>query len=133
MDHLVLERAFGGLARGLQHPAVDVVMPAVIAARDAAFADDPVFERGAPVTAVTVQQSISAATVPKQDQIFAQNSNHERQLPDLGSHCHRLPVAAEILAAGRSRTDTGKLGLFAWNLALVIPAIASVESIFGRI
>ena len=76
------------------------------------------------MAAMTVQQSISAATVPKQNQILAQDPNQEWQLPDLGSHRHRLPVPTQILTASRARPDMGKLRVLARNLALMIPAIA---------
>ena len=77
------------------------------------------------MTAMTVQQPVSAATVPEQNQILTQYPNQQRQFTDLGGHRNRLPVPAHVFAASRAWSDMGKLAVFARDIALVISAIAS--------
>jgi hypothetical protein len=50
----------------------------VIAATDAAFGNDAVFERGAAVAALPMQYADIARQIAESDEIFAENSDCER-------------------------------------------------------
>jgi hypothetical protein len=102
---LVLERALRRLAGRLEHASVDVEQPAVVAAADTVLRDDAVFERGAPVCTMLVQQADPARQVAEDHQVLAEHPDHQRQVGQLRRHRDRMPEAAHVLAAGRPATD----------------------------
>ena len=75
MAHFVLERAFGGLRRRVENFAVDIHLPAVIDAAQAAFFVPPEKQRCTAVRAMLIEQSNSPLAVTKSDQIFAEQTN----------------------------------------------------------
>ena len=119
-----LQSAADRFAGAFLDRTVDAVLPAVIAAADAALLDDAKFERHVAMRAVQVHQAEPAAVLAKQHQVFAHDTNTIRQVADLVGHRHRHPVAAQILAAGRSRAD---LGQFRVRLAVPdeLPVVAA--------
>ena len=73
----------GGSPGGLEHAAVDVEQPAVIAAADTALGDDPVFERRAAMAAVPVKQPHALRSVPEQHKVLAQDPDGEGKIREL--------------------------------------------------
>jgi hypothetical protein len=118
----VLQRAVGRLAGRLQDGAVHVEQPAVIAAANTAFADQPEFERGAAMRAVQLQQADGAALVAEHHQLLAQDPKFDRQIRDVVGVADRLPEAAEILAARRVRSDVGEFRVLARHFAVIVAA-----------
>ena len=76
LHHVAADGAVGGLRPGPEDGAVDVVVPAVVAADDAPFGDDPVLQRRAPVRAVSVQKPRTPGAVTEQHQILAEDPHH---------------------------------------------------------
>ena len=105
----VPERARRRLARRLEDPAVHVEHPSVIAAADAALADQAEFERGAPVRAVSLEQAHSPASVPKHHQLLTHDADGERDCAQLAGEGDGLPEPAEIFAARCAGPDPGQL------------------------
>ena len=111
LHHVAADGAVGGLGAGPQDGPVDVVVPAVVAADDAPFGDDPVLQRRAPVRAVAMEEPRPSGSVAEQHQVFAEDPHHHGEVRELFRHRDRLPVAAEILAAGGAGSDVGELGI----------------------
>ena len=103
----VLERARRRLARRLQNPPVGREQPAVIAAAQALGLDDAVFERGAAVAAVKIEQPPIPAARPKQHEVLAEHAHPERQLADLGGDRDGLPEGAGDIRRRPSRARHG--------------------------
>ena len=120
LDDMAAHGAVRGLRSGPQDGAVDVVVPAVVAADDAALGHDPVLQRRAPVRAVAVQQPRAPGAVAEQHQVLAEHPHHHGELPQLHRHRDRLPVAAEVLAARGAGADVGKLRVLAGVPDLVV-------------
>ena len=112
LHHVAADGAVGGFGPGPEDGAVDVVVPAVVAADDAPLGDDSVLERRAPVRAMAVQQPRPSGAVAKQHQVLAEDPHRQGQRAELLRHRHRLPVAAEILPARSARIDVGELRVF---------------------
>jgi hypothetical protein len=69
-----------------------------------------------------VDEADVSFAVAEENEILAQESNGLGQvLKGLGK-AHRLPEAAEILAARRSRPDVGQLLVFLRHVPAVVPA-----------
>src|SRR5262249_4182808 len=100
--------------------AVDVVHPAVIAAAQTALERDPELERRPAMRAVQVQHADAAAAIAKDHEILTQNAHSQRRRHEIARERDRLPEAAQILAARRSGTDLGQLGIRRRNLAAAI-------------
>ena len=85
------------LARLLEAAAVHVVKPAVVNAADAAILEAAVAQVGAPVRAMDAEQAGLTLVVPKEDQVFAEQSHGQGRASDrqlLGQRC-RLPVPTQ--------------------------------------
>ena len=109
LEDLAPDGASGRLARRLQDGAVDVEVPAVVAAPDAALLDAPVLQRRPPVGAVAVQQSDAATAVPEHHEVLAEDAHGDREVAELRGHGHRQPEPPHVLAAGGLRADVGQL------------------------
>ena len=94
------DRTRFGFARRLEDRAVDIKMPAVIAAANAALLDAAVLERRAAMCAVPTEQADLAALVAEDHQVFAEDADGNGEVLELRGHRHRMPEAAEIFAAG---------------------------------
>src|SRR5439155_16076069 len=123
----VLERARYRLSRRFQDPAVHVVQPAVITAANAALADEPVLERGAPVGAVELEQPHALAPVAEYHQVLAHDAEAERHVPEIAREGDGLPEAPEVLAAGRARAHAHQLLVGRRHLAREIGSVGSIE------
>src|SRR6185503_17661124 len=75
LAEILLDAAGIGLGRRLEHGAVDIEEPAVIAAANAARRGNAEFERRAAMNAMAVQEAEPAALVPEQHQIFAEETH----------------------------------------------------------
>ena len=119
---LVFDPAARRLARRLQDRPVHIVMPAVIAAADAALLDETVFERRVAVAAAEMQEPHPTAEVAEQHQVLVHDADRQGQLAELGCKRDRVPEASKVFSAGRARTDMGKLGILLGAPAPVIAA-----------
>ena len=79
MDHAVPD-ARVRLRRSGDESAVDVVVPAVVAAGDTAFHDDAELQARAAMRTVAMEQPRAAALVAKQHQFLAEDIERERQV-----------------------------------------------------
>jgi len=94
----------------------------VIAAADALFGQDAVFERRVAVTALQVHDAKPARQVAECDQVFAQRPHPERHLAELGFVADRLPEPAMVFAARRATPDFDQCQV---GLAVEGPVIAA--------
>ena len=109
LEDLAPDGASGRLARRLQDGAVDVEVPAVVAAPDAPLLDAPVLQRRPPVGAVAMQQPDAATAVAEHDEVLAEDAHGDREVAELRGHRHRQPEPPHVLAAGGLRADVGQL------------------------
>ena len=123
----VLERARRGFARRLQNPAVGREQPTVIAAAKAAGLDDAVFERGAAMAAMEVEQPPFAGATPEQHQVLAEHAHLERKFSDLRGDGDGLPETAEVFAAGGTALDMRQLGVLLRRRRVVIGAVGGAQ------
>jgi hypothetical protein len=102
----------------------------VIAAADAALFDLAIFERGVAMAAMEMHAAIASTLVAEQDEVFAENALHERQIFDLTFPGGRLPETALIFAARRTRTDLGQeqIGLPRLRLPITAKSQAAVAA-----
>ena len=100
-----------GFTRRLEDGAVDVEVPAVIAADHALLGDAPELERRAPVGAMLVQQTDAALEIAEHDQILAEDADRHRigLVLDLRRHGDRVPEPAHVFPARRARPDVCEL------------------------
>src|SRR6202043_1331191 len=98
----------------------------------AALGADAVFERGATVAAMLVQEADAAAEIAEEDERLAEQLHHQRQLAELGTHRHRMPEAAHVLAARRARSDMGELDILAGLEDAMIAAIGKAVRLGRR-
>ena len=75
------------------------------------------------MTAVLVQQADAAAEIAEEDELLTEQLDDQRQIAELGAHRHRLPEAAHVLAARRTRSDMGELDILAGVEDAMITAI----------
>ena len=127
MIEAVLELRVGRLARGLEDPAVDVEQPAVIAAANAALADDPVFERSPAMAAMPVQHADASRPVAEHDEVFAHDPRRAGQVREVAGQRHGVPELAQVLPARRPRTDVGQLRVLRRNRAQEIAGERRVQ------
>jgi hypothetical protein len=73
--------------------------------------------------AMQSQEADRAALVAERDEVLAEDAQPARQLGQLARQDDRLPEAAQILAAGRARTDSGQFLVLRRPLAMVIAAV----------
>ena len=85
-------------ARHVDAVALDVELPAVVAAADAVILDPSVIESRSAVTAAVVQDAGAAVSVTKHDQILAENLDLDGHVGDLPRHGDGLPVAPHEFA-----------------------------------
>ena len=83
-------------------------VPTVVAAADAALLHPAELERGAPVHAAPFQQPDPPAAVAEHHQIFAEDPDGPRNVPELRFDADGLPEAAQVLPAGAFRAPPGK-------------------------
>ena len=126
-------RAVRRLARRLQDRSVHVVQPAVVAAAQAPRFADAIFQRGAAVRAVAVQQADGPAALAEQDQVLAQHADQFRQVADLGGEGDRMPEAAQVFAAGRPGRHMGHLDVLAPGACVQIAAVGGIGRIRPRV
>src|SRR5205814_6482654 len=105
----VLEGAFLRLPGCLEDSAVRREQPSMIAAAYSVGVDQPEFQRGPAVWAVQLQQPDGAAPVAKRHELLPQDLDAVRQIAQLVGETDRLPEAAQIFAARRTRADMGEL------------------------
>jgi hypothetical protein len=77
----------------------------VIAAAETALLDAAELQRCAAVAAIEMQDTNLAALVAEDDEIFAERAFAARQVTELAQKTERLPEAALVFAARRSRSD----------------------------
>ena len=80
MEHSLGERIVIAVGRRLEDGAVDIEVPAVVAAANTGLVELAVFERGAAVRVMQLQEPEPAAEVAKQNQIFAQDTQSQRDV-----------------------------------------------------
>ena len=97
------------LARRLQQGAVDVEVPAVVAAADPAPVAGAVLQGGPPVRAAPVHEPDPRLAVAEQHQVLAQDPHRDRQVGDLRRQRHRMPEPPQVLAARSARADADEL------------------------
>jgi hypothetical protein len=89
----IFQSAVGGLARGLEDPAINVEQPAVIAAADTLVGDQTELKRGSTMRAVWLQQADGAALVTENDEILPKDAQSPGQFAQLAGQDDRLPEA----------------------------------------
>ena len=129
----VSDGALGRLAGGLEDHPVDVEQPAVVAAAEPPLRDDAELQRRAAVTAVPVQDPDPAFQVAKHHEVLAQDPHRQGNVAELRGERHRLPVAAEQLAARRPGTDMGQLLVLGRNAGQGVAAIRAGVPIRGDV
>ena len=132
LPHLAQQWTVGRLGRRVQELAVDAVVPAVVAADDAAIRDAAELQRGAAVAAVQVQQGTLAGFGAQRHQLLAEDAHLDRQVLQLRRQAHRLPVAPHRLAHGRARPGVGQQAVFGWNLALQVALEAAFRCLHAH-
>jgi hypothetical protein len=108
LSNALLIGTLGRLAGLIEALACDVEQPTVITAADSFGLDPPVVEGSPSMAAADIEEAESPSSVTKEDEVLPQNSDGLRQakeLRELGSDSHRLPVAPEELSRRRSRAD----------------------------
>ena len=109
--HQTRTNAVGRFGRGVQDAPVNIVVPAVVAAGDAVFLDDAVFQTGTSVRAVFVHQAQPPRTITKNHQVFAKDTQRHRQITHLIGHGDRLPAPAQPFPTGAAWANAGQLGI----------------------
>jgi hypothetical protein len=99
------------LQRHLEHLALDVVEPTVIAAAQPAILDPAVLEGGAAMAAAVEHQADPVLAVAKGDEVFPQDAHPLRQVLEVLGQADRVPIASQELSARRARTHMGELGI----------------------
>jgi hypothetical protein len=81
----------------------------VVAAADAARFGQAEFQGGAAVRAAPLHQAETAAGLPEQHQVLAEDTDQLGRAAELRCHGDRLPIAPQIFAHGRARADPREL------------------------
>ncbi len=118
-----LDAARLGLGGRVEDRAVDVEVPAVIAAADPALRRYAELERSAAVRAMPVEEPEAAGLVAERDEVLAEQPHGDRQVFQLGRQQERMPVAAHVLAARRARPDVREQRVVAGLRPVVITAV----------
>jgi hypothetical protein len=118
-------RLFALRKRRMQAGAVDVEHHAVIAALDAALLDRAVFERGAAMHAMRVQQTDAAAAVAERDQFFVEDLQEAGRVGEFHRHADRMPEAAHVFARRRAGPRLGELDIVRRNPVRVVAAVGN--------
>ncbi len=116
--------AIGRFGRRGEDAAVDVVVPAVITAGDAALLDDAVLETRAPMRAMPVQQAQACRPVAKQHQVFTEDAHRQREIEHFARDRDRLPGAAQPFAARRAGADAGEFRVGFRHLAAKVAGVS---------
>src|SRR5689334_21352003 len=103
--HVPLQAAGFGFERQVDAASIRAVLPAVVAAADAAFLDATEFERDPTVRAVALDEAELARWFPEQDEVFAEEPHRHGLRRHLLAEPDRPPIAAEQRAHPRPRTD----------------------------
>ena len=125
----VADRAVGKLPGGVEDGAVDVEVPAVVAAADAALLDLAELERGAPVHAAPFQHPDPPACVAEHHQVLAEDPDGPRKVLELRFDADGLPEAAQVLPAGRSVSHAAKLIVRMAVAGAVVGAVGTLEGL----
>ena len=73
--------------------------------------------------AVELQEANLSAAVAKENEVLAQDADALCQILQLGAQADRMPVAAKVFTARRSRADLRQLKVRSGHLAVVVAAI----------
>jgi hypothetical protein len=112
LTNAFFKTALGGLAGHLQDPTAYVVKPAVVAAAQAAILDMAELQRSASMQAPELKQAYPADIIAKKNEIFAQKSPADRSALQFQGKPNGMPIPAQHLSPGCSRTDTSKHFIF---------------------
>src|SRR5271170_2349129 len=77
--------------------------------------------------AMQLEKANRAAAVAEGDEILAHDAQPPRQVAQLLGQDDRLPEAAQVLAAGRARSDAGELFIISRPLAMMVRAIGCAQ------
>ena len=69
---------------------------------------------------VQVQHADAPAAIAEDDQVLAQDPCPQRRRREIARERHWLPEPAQVLAARRSRSDFGQLGIWGRDLAAMV-------------
>jgi hypothetical protein len=128
LAEVLLDAAGRRLGRRVKNGAVDIEMPAVVAAADAALGNDAVLERCTAVHAMPMQQSDASRAIAKHHQVFAQQAHGHRQVLEFGAEQKRMPVAAQVFAAGRAGAHRGDEAVVVRRGPVVVAAVGPYVS-----
>jgi hypothetical protein len=100
-------RRVGDVVIGLLEAAPGRVhQPAVVVTADAVLLDETERQVGAPVRTLPIDEAEGAAAVPVEDEVLAEQPHRlDRDLIELGGAADRHPVAPQVFAHRRARTD----------------------------
>ena len=129
LAEIVTNRAVGGLPGRVEDGAVDVEVPAVVAAADTALLYLAELERRAPVHAAPFQQPDPPASVAERHQVLAEDPDGPRKVIELRFHADGLPEAAQVLPAGRSVAHPAKLFVRMAVAVAVVGAVGALEDL----
>ena len=117
-----------------QAGAVHIELHAVVAAGNAVLFNFSVFQRGAAVHAVGMQQADAAAPVAEAHQFLAQDLQKTRRVGQLHGHAHRVPEAAQVFAGRRTWAYLGEFGIVSRHRVGEVAAIGDqpfIDRCFG--
>ena len=106
---LLVEHAAGRLRRLLQAGARDIEQPSVVWTAQPRRLAVAVLQGGAAVGAVKAQEARAALAVPKQHQVLTEDTDPDRNVPQVVVSAHHHPVVPEPLAGGRAWSHLGEV------------------------
>ena len=76
---------------------------------------------------MSVEHSDTIRIVAKDDKVFPEDADGERQVRDIRRQCHRVPVSAHQFSARSLRPYMGQFGVLCGNISPVVTRIRSLN------